>query len=62
MSIFRNSTIEATNMNVGFVISKVNDQPVRNLEEFMTLLGKEGELLFKGSYEGYEGDYYYRVE
>jgi Do/DeqQ family serine protease len=62
MSIFRNSSIEATNMNVGFVISEVNGQAIRTLEEFMTLLGKEGELLFKGSYEGYEGDYYYRVE
>ncbi|WP_020571210.1 trypsin-like peptidase domain-containing protein [Neolewinella persica] len=62
MSIFRNSPIEATNMNVGFVISEVNGQAIRTLAEFMVLLGKEGELLFKGSYEGYEGDYYYRVE
>lgn len=62
MSIFRNSAIEATNMNVGFVITAVNSEPVTTVEGFLKLVGKEGELLFKGEYEGYEGDYFYRVE
>jgi Do/DeqQ family serine protease len=62
MSIFRNRPIEATNMNVGFVITAINNEPVTSLREFLVAIGQEGELLFKGSYEGYEGDYFYRVE
>ncbi len=62
MSIFRNRAIEATNMNVGFVITAVNNKPVTSLKEFLQLISTEGELLFKGKYEGYEGNYFYRVE
>jgi len=62
MSIFRNSPIEATNMNVGFVISAINEQPVTSLKDFLRLVGAEGELLFKGRYDGFEGDYFYRVD
>lgn len=62
MSIFRNRPIEATNMNVGFVITAINDQAVRSLQDFLAAIGQEGELLFKGNYEGYEGNYFYRVE
>ncbi len=62
LSIFRDSPIEATNMNVGFVITAINEQPVGSLADFMRLIGQEGELLFKGQYLGYEGDYFYRVE
>jgi len=62
MSIFRNSPIESTNMNVGFVITGVNNEKVENLTDFMRLVGREGELMFRGQYAGYPGDYFYRVE
>ncbi|TXF87579.1 PDZ domain-containing protein [Neolewinella aurantiaca] len=62
LSIFRDSPIEATNMNVGFIITAINDEPVSSVADFMRLIGREGELLFKGRYLGYEGDYFYQVE
>jgi len=62
MSIFRNSPIESTNMNVGFVITGVNNERVATLPDFLRLVGEEGELLFRGQYAGYSGDYFYRVE
>jgi len=62
LAIFRDSPVEATNMNVGFVITAINQEPVTSVQDFMRLIGQEGELLFKGQYLGYEGDYFYRVE
>jgi Do/DeqQ family serine protease len=62
LSIFRDSPIEATNMNVGFIITAINEEPVASVADFMRLIGREGELLFKGRYLGYDGDYFYQVE
>ena len=62
LSIFRDSPIAATNMNAGFIITAINEEPVSSLADFMRLIGREGELLFKGRYLEYEGDYFYRVE
>ena len=62
LSIFRDSPVEATNMNLGFIITAINEEPVTSVADFMRLIGREGELLFKGRYLGYEGDYFYQVE
>lgn len=49
-----------TNMKDGFIITELNDRPVRNTEEFKVLLEKlQGGALVKGFYEELPGVYYY---
>ncbi len=62
ISIFRNSAVEATNMDAGFVITAVNDKQVRNLQDVLSRLreaGRDDKILLRGRYERFEGDYYY---
>ena len=61
-SIFAGSPVAATNMNVGFVVTHVNEAPVADQAGFLRLIGQEGELMLRGRYAGYEGDYFYRIE
>ena len=59
-SIYKNSLIEETNMELGFVITSVNDQPVEKVEEVTSLLSREdGLVMLGGIYEEYDGEYYY---
>ncbi|MTB51068.1 S1C family serine protease [Lewinella sp. W8] len=62
IAIFRDTPIEATNMNADFIIQAINDRRIQTMEQFMDALNGAEELLFQGVYEGYEGEYYYQVE
>jgi serine protease Do len=59
-SIFRNSVIDRSNMDPGFIITKINDVPVSDIASFITILKKfKKEIVFEGIYENYEGPYFY---
>ena len=59
-SIYKNSLIEETNMELGFIITSVNDQLVENVDEIVDLLSeKNGLIRLGGLYEEYDGEYYY---
>jgi Do/DeqQ family serine protease len=60
ISIFRNSPIERTNMEVDFVVTHLNENPIRSAKQFIReLYSAEGEVLLSGIYESYPGEYYY---
>jgi Do/DeqQ family serine protease len=59
--IFPGSTIEDTQMDEGFIITKVNDSKVNNVEETIELLNelKGTKVYLEGFYENYRGEYFY---
>ncbi|MEM1215976.1 MAG: trypsin-like peptidase domain-containing protein [Bacteroidota bacterium] len=60
ISILRGSTIEETNMEPGFIITKMNNRRVRTPEDVLQILQKtEEEVFLEGVYEDYEGAYFY---
>ena len=59
-SIVRGSKIERTNMDPGFIITKVNETAVSSVEEIIQELKKnEGKVLLEGVYENYPGEWGY---
>lgn len=60
-SIDLGSTIESTQMDPGFIITKINDQKVTSVLEIEVTLNKlKGEKVYlEGFYENYRGEYYY---
>jgi len=59
-SITRGSKIERTNMDPGFIITKVNDEDIQNIDSVIEVLEKaEGKIMLEGFYENYPGEYYY---
>jgi len=59
-SIVRGSKIERTNMDPGFIITKVNEKEVNSVEEIIQELKKnEGKVLLEGVYENYPGEWGY---
>ena len=60
VSIYRNSKIERTEMDPDYIITKVNDNRVRNMQECVNALKEaKGKVLLEGFYENYPGEYYY---
>ncbi|TXB61801.1 Do family serine endopeptidase [Phaeodactylibacter luteus] len=60
ISIYRGSRIERTNMDPGFVITKVDNRAVNSVDELVALLEQSsGKVMLEGIYEGYAGEYYY---
>lgn len=60
ISIFRDSPVEATNMEPGFVITAINNKTVRDLKDALRLLRySENEIVTGGFYENYDGEYFY---
>lgn len=60
LSIYRGSKIERTNMDPGFIITKIGDYKVQNVEDAIKVLREvEGKVMLEGFYEDYPGDYYY---
>ena len=55
--------LSKTKMQEGFVITTVNDVPVKNMDDLKTALGsaKDGKVRLDGIYPGYEGTYTYPV-
>jgi S1-C subfamily serine protease len=63
MSIFRDSEIETTNMEPGFIITSINDHRVNDLNDAIRLLKRSsGKVVLSGVYESYEGEYFYTFE
>ena len=60
-SVYLGSPVACTNMQVGFIITHVNDDAVTSASQFADLVATEGRLIFRGRYAGYEGDYFYEV-
>jgi S1-C subfamily serine protease len=59
-SIIQGSIVSATNMDPGFVITKVNNIRVTTIEEITSYLEKnKGEIILEGFYEGYKEKYFY---
>lgn len=59
-SIIRGSLIDATNMQPDFVITKINDMRVKDLDKFMKILDETtGRIVLEGFYENYPDVYFY---
>lgn len=49
-----------TDMKEGFIITKVDNKPVKSVEELAEILeNKKGGVMLEGIYENYPGNYYY---
>ncbi len=60
VSVYRGSTIERTNMDPNFVITKINDIAVGNIDDVVgALKNATGKVMLEGVYEEYNGEYYY---
>lgn len=63
MSIFRDSEVESTNMEPGFIITSINKRSVSDLNDAIRLLKRSsGKIVLSGVYESYEGEYFYTFE
>ncbi len=63
MSIFRDSEVESTNMEPGFIITSINKRSVSDLNDAIRLLKRSsGKIVLSGVYENYEGEYFYTFE
>ena len=61
ISIYRDSKIAKTNMDPGYIITSVNDDPVRSVDEFIEAYKKaSGEIWLNGYYETYPGEWPYK--
>ncbi len=60
VSVSRGSKIERTNMDPGYIITKINEKPVRSVEGFIKELeGYKGMIVLEGFYENYPGEFPY---
>ncbi len=60
ISIYRNSLIERTNMDPGFIITKIDDKGISRVDELIKKLETAtGKVMLEGIYENYPGEYYY---
>ena len=59
-SVFRGGKIERTNMDPGFIITKVNEMDVIDIESVIKeIRDAEDKVMLEGIYENYPGEYYY---
>lgn len=59
-SIYRDSPIENTNMDPGFIITRVGSQKVASVDELVKVLElADGKVILEGIYENYKGEYFY---
>lgn len=62
LSVYKGSKIAATNMEPGFVIQTVNDIIISSVEELVVAIEMaEDEIVLKGIYENYTGEYVYKM-
>lgn len=64
ISIYKFSTIEKTNMEPDFIITKLNDTAIYGLDQFVRQLKKNtsGTVVLEGYYEGSDEPFYYSFE
>ena len=59
-SIYKNSIIEDTNMELGFIITNVNEEKVETVDGLINSLQvSRGIITLGGIYDGYDGEYFY---
>lgn len=59
-SILQDGIIDATNMQPDFVITKINDTRIKDVETLMeTLQTVQGKVVLEGFYDGFEDTYFY---
>ncbi|WP_235296119.1 Do family serine endopeptidase [Portibacter marinus] len=60
VSVSRGSKIERTNMDPGYIITKINEKPVRNVQDLLKELeDHKGMVVLEGFYENYPGEFPY---
>jgi serine protease Do len=60
VSIYKGSKIERTNMDPGFIITKVNDKEVSTVDHVIKeIRGSKKRVVLEGFYKRYPGEYYY---
>ena len=60
VSILRGSAIEKTQMDPGYIITKVNDKRVSSVDDMITeFKNTKGTVMLEGFYENFPGEYYY---
>ncbi|MCB0593712.1 MAG: Do family serine endopeptidase [Lewinellaceae bacterium] len=60
ISIYRGSRIERTNMDPGFIITKIDNKPIGSVDGVMEAFASaSGKVMLEGVYESYPGEYYY---
>lgn len=60
ISIYRGSRIERTNMDPGFVITKIDNKSIATVDDLLEALDHaKGKVMLEGVYENYPGEYYY---
>ncbi len=64
ISITKGKPIADTNMEIGYIITAVNDHPINNLEDLLTQLRTldSERIVFEGIYEEFQGIYQYSFE
>ncbi|MFM2395281.1 MAG: hypothetical protein RLZZ546_3264 [Bacteroidota bacterium] len=63
VTVYRNSKVDNARIEPGFIINKVNEQKVNNVNEFIELIkNTKGKLLLNGFYENYPGEFPYRID
>lgn len=64
ISIYRDSQVESTNMEPGFIITRANSKNVQSVEQLSKIISgiKQGKVVLEGIYEEYNDTYYYSFE
>jgi Do/DeqQ family serine protease len=58
--LLRGKLSQQTDIREGFIITKVNDQPVKDIEDVKKLINnRRGGVMLEGTYADYPGTYYY---
>ena len=61
VSIYKGSKIESVNMDPGYIITSVNEQPIVNIKQFKKILEQENGLIhLNGIYENYPRQWPYK--
>ena len=59
-SIYKNSVIQDTNMELGFIITNVNEDEITSVDDIIRSLQlNRGVITLGGVYDGYDGEYFY---
>lgn len=63
VSVFRNSKIGRAKLESGFIITKINNQKVENVNQVVEFLeGRKGTVVVEGFYENYPGEFPYTFD
>ncbi len=62
VGIERGSQIDRTNMEIGFILTRINDTKVESVEQAAALIKKlHGQILLEGVYEDFPDNYFYKI-